>query len=59
MLRLREVRTITGASRSTIYALEAAGKFPRRVKLGMRAVAWIESEVQAWIAERVASSREG
>jgi predicted DNA-binding transcriptional regulator AlpA len=32
--------------------MEAFGLFPQRIKLGLRAVGWIESEVQAWLTMR-------
>lgn len=35
-----------------ILNLEKAGKFPLRRVMGPRAVAWVESEVEAWIASR-------
>nr|ART37181.1 D478 [uncultured bacterium] len=35
----------------------AKGQFPRRVKIGVRAVGWLESEVTAWLESRVAASR--
>lgn len=50
--RLREVKRITGLSRSSIYRLEALGNFPRRVKLSERASAWKASEVVQWLAAR-------
>lgn len=56
-LRLREVLELTGLSRSQTYRLEAAGKFPRRVKLGESASAWLDTEIAEWQAERVAASR--
>jgi prophage regulatory protein len=34
--------------------MEKLGKFPRRVKLSYRAVAWLEDEIEAWIAARAA-----
>jgi len=39
-----------------IYRLESEGRFPRRIKLGVRAVGWIESEIEAWIRKRAAQS---
>jgi prophage regulatory protein len=30
------------------------GEFPRPVKIGKRAIAWLESDLQAWLAERIA-----
>ena len=38
-----------------IYRLEKAGKFPRRVQVGEHRVAWVASEVDAYIAARMAS----
>jgi prophage regulatory protein len=46
ILRLPEVCAVTGLGRSFIYQLQAAGSFPQRVKLGVRAVGWLEEEVQ-------------
>ncbi|WP_345884990.1 helix-turn-helix transcriptional regulator [Shewanella algae] len=40
-------------SRSSIYSYMAAGYFPRSVKLGPRLVAWVEDEIDEWIAERI------
>jgi prophage regulatory protein len=44
-----------------MYALIAADQFPKPVKLseGGRAVAWIESEIDAWIESRITASRGG
>lgn len=49
-IRLPEVITRTGLSRSTILRREAAGTFPRKHKLGDAAVAWLESDIVAWMA---------
>lgn len=53
MLRRQEVEKITGRSRSAIYEGMAAGTFPKPVKIGARAVAWPESVIRQWIAERM------
>ena len=37
-----------------ILRLERTGKFPRRIKVGANRVAWLLSEVEAWVAARVA-----
>ncbi|EIJ36224.1 helix-turn-helix transcriptional regulator [Thiothrix nivea] len=47
--RLKDVIAQTGLSKSTIYRLEAAGKFPARVKIGLRAVGWKSADIQAFI----------
>jgi prophage regulatory protein len=53
LLRLSEVKRLTGLSRATLYRLQAAGQFPRQVKLGARASAWVQGAVLAWIAARI------
>jgi prophage regulatory protein len=58
VVRLPEVRRMTGLGRSTIYRLQADQQFPQSIKLSIRAVGWLEREVQKWLAKRVASSRD-
>lgn len=53
-LRDPEVREITGLSRPTRWRPERTGKFPRRRQIAPNAVAWLESEIQAWMAEQAA-----
>jgi len=53
-IALPEVKARTSLGKSTLYERIAAGTFPRPVKLGERRVAWLESEVMKWIAERIA-----
>ena len=57
LLRLPAVIERVGLSRSTIYRAEAAGTFPKRVKVGEHATAWLASDIERFIAERVAASR--
>lgn len=52
-LRLAEVRARIPYSRSTIYQLITDGKFPKPISLGARAVAWLESDIDAWITARI------
>lgn len=54
ILRLPEVIAKTGRSRSTLYADIEAGKFPKPVKLGARAIGFVADEIDDWIAERIA-----
>lgn len=54
ILRRRVVQDRTGLSRSTIYAMMAAGSFPKPIPLGLRAVGWAESEVSDWLERRKA-----
>lgn len=57
ILRLPALKARTGLSRSTIYAKIADGHFPAPINLGLRAVGWIESEIDAWIASCIAATR--
>lgn len=57
ILRLSEVRSFTGLSRSTIYLRIKNGSFPSPVSLGGRAVGWLEHEIQAWLRGRVHATR--
>ena len=45
ILRRPEVQNRTGLPTSTLYALIADGRFPRPVKIGKRAVGWMEGQV--------------
>jgi prophage regulatory protein len=58
-MRLTDVKACVGLGRSTIYARIAQGTFPKPIFLGERAVGWLESDVTAWIDERVKESRKG
>ena len=51
-LRRRAVEDVTGLSRSTIYDLISKDAFPRPVKLTGKAVAWPESKIGEWLAQR-------
>lgn len=53
---LKVVMAKTGLSRSTLYTYVAAGAFPAQRRLGPRRVAWLASEVDAWIASRPRSA---
>ncbi|ODS10559.1 uncharacterized protein VSF3289_00818 [Vibrio scophthalmi] len=57
-LKLKEVMEKTALSRSAIYRKMNDGEFPQSVSLGDRAVAWVDSEVQDWVIDRVAERDE-
>lgn len=59
VLRLKHVKARTGLARSTIYERIKMGGFPVQVSLGPRAVGWLESDIEAWIARQVERSRQG
>lgn len=53
ILRLKQVIEKTGLARSTIYKYVDGGIFPKPIPLGGRTVGWVDSEVHAWITERI------
>ncbi|MDP2821698.1 MAG: AlpA family transcriptional regulator [Sulfuritalea sp.] len=55
--RRKKVESRTGLSRSSIYAGIKAGTFPKPIQLGTQSVGWLESEIDAWLRERIAASR--
>lgn len=57
ILKRSTVESVTGMSRSTIYAKIAEGTFPKPIRLTARSVGWIEQEVQEWIKSRIVASR--
>lgn len=57
ILRLPLVKARTGLSRSTIYQRVGAGTFPKPVNLGARAVGWLESEIDDYLAALIERSR--
>jgi prophage regulatory protein len=57
ILRLPQVKSQTGLSRSSIYLRIAEGSFPKQVNLGGRAVGWDSHSIQDWIKQRLAESR--
>jgi prophage regulatory protein len=54
LLRLAQVLNVTGLGKTPIYELQAEGDFPMRVKITSHSVGWVEEDVQAWLARRVA-----
>lgn len=59
LIRLSEVQRRTGYSKAWIYRLLKESRFPKSVKIGSRAIAFVESEIDDWINQRIAESRGG
>jgi prophage regulatory protein len=53
MLSKRQVKELVLYSPQHIARLEAAGQFPKRVRLGANRVGWVEEEVLAWLQQRI------
>jgi len=54
-LKIKDVVEKVSLGQSTVYKMVAAGEFPRPFQIAPNRVAWVESEVDAWLAERAAS----
>ena len=57
VLRLPEVLDRVGFRRSKVYALIAAGQFPRPIALSTKTRGFLENEIDDWIQQRVDESR--
>jgi prophage regulatory protein len=57
LIRIKSVIALTGLSKSYIYDLSNRGLFPKSIQLvpGGTSVAWVKSEVIAWIDSRIQS----
>lgn len=53
ILRRDAVERLTGLPRSTLYAKVATGEFPKPIKLGVRAVGWLEQDIVSWQQARI------
>ena len=51
--RLAKVLEETGLRRTHLYEMSSRGEFPKQIKLGKRACAWLASEVQDWKREKL------
>ncbi|EAN9728282.1 AlpA family transcriptional regulator [Salmonella enterica] len=52
-LRLTQVMDRTGLKRSQIYLYMKMGTFPKSTKIGISSVAWLESEIEEWINQKL------
>jgi prophage regulatory protein len=57
LLRLPQVMDRVGLRPTRIYELMGDGSFPKPIRLGERAVAWLDSEVNAWILAQAQKPR--
>jgi prophage regulatory protein len=60
LLRCAATRAKAGfTANSTLYSAMELHGFPRPVKIGLRSVAWVESEVDDWVRSRIAARDAG
>ncbi|HBS7092427.1 MULTISPECIES: helix-turn-helix transcriptional regulator [Klebsiella/Raoultella group] len=57
LIRFSEVQRRTGYSKAWLYRLMEQKRFPSAIKIGSRAIAFIESEIDDWINQRITESR--
>ncbi|HEB4094229.1 AlpA family transcriptional regulator [Klebsiella sp. 141196] len=57
-LRLRQVEDKIGFGKSWIYRQIQLQQFPPSIRLNSRHVAWLESEVDEWIHQRIRLTRD-
>ncbi|ECU9386452.1 TPA: AlpA family transcriptional regulator [Salmonella enterica subsp. enterica serovar Concord] len=53
LLRLPQLLDKTGLKRAQVYAYMKTGYFPKSIKIGPSSVAWLESEIDDWINEKL------
>lgn len=57
LIRMPETMRRTGYGKAWLYRLISQDRFPKPVKIGSRSIAFVESEVDEWINQRIAESR--
>lgn len=53
IIRRNELLDRIGLSNVQIWRMERAGKFPARILLSTNSVGWVESEIDAWLQDRI------
>ena len=59
LITQKQVVDLVGVSRTTIWRLERAGKFPRRRQVSTKSVRWNQAEIEDWINSRPLAGKEG
>ena len=57
LIRRKQVEAQTGLARSTLYKLISLGEFPPPIRITAKAVAWPSSDIDTWIANRIAAGK--
>ncbi len=53
LIRIKEVMSMTGLSRSSIYTYKNKGEFPSPIQLSSRSVAWVRVDVEQWVLDKI------
>lgn len=59
LIRLPEVISKVGFQKTYIWNCIKEGTFPKQIKLGARLSVWKESDIDSWIAEKIAQAEDG
>lgn len=59
VIRFPAVKSRCGISHSNIYHQINQGTFPKPIKLGMRAVGWLETDIDEWLSRKIEESQQG
>lgn len=55
ILRKPDLISMVRLSDTTIWRMERAGKFPKRIRLGGQSVGWFQHEVNSWLDQKAAA----
>ena len=53
IIRLKQVKAMTGLSRTTIYRFMSINEFPKQITLGSKSSGWLIDEVDEWIKRQI------
>jgi prophage regulatory protein len=53
LIRIKEVMSMTGLSKSSIYTYKNKGEFPNPIQLSSRSVAWVRVDVEQWVLDKI------
>ena len=53
LMQAAEIDARVPYSRAHLYRLEDQGEFPKRRRIGPNRIAWVRTEVEQWLAERM------
>ena len=48
-----EIDILIPYSRGHLYRLEEQGDFPRRRRIGANRIAWVRSEIEQWLSQKM------
>jgi prophage regulatory protein len=55
LITKKQLRAMVPYTPQHILRLEKKGRFPKRIQVGANRVAWLLTEIERWVADRVAA----